>query len=186
MILLRPDCLVFETADGDHIPCSAQEMTIELIGEAVSLLDEETVRHAAAAVLHYFRVELDRLSVSVAEFSAALEQVLRKLGLKVAAPDSAETAAPPVRESDLRPLAHETAGAGELFFFPRLRDELRRHLRASPRLLRFRGLRGCVKQLTGAKRWSPPCQRLNDHIVEFLRTCLHSEENGAGCALVVS
>src|SRR5437773_1161564 len=73
----------------------------------------------------------------------------------------------------------------ELVFFPRLRDELRKSLQESPGVVRFQGLRSCVKQLVGAHRWSPRCQKLSDQIVAFLRLCWSSEVATAGCALVV-
>ena len=191
MILLRPDCLVFETAGGENIPCSAKEVTIELMGDSAKWLDQEAIENAAAAVLHYFRVELDRQSVTVVEFAATLEKVLGGLGFdvksgdKAAVPDAvAATAAPvrPVIEADLSALAGE---GGELFFFPRLRDELRRLLDGTPLVLHFRGLRPCVKTLTGAKRWTAQCRAMNDQIVDYLRTCFSSEPAGAGSALVV-
>jgi hypothetical protein len=46
-------------------------------------------------------------------------------------------------------------------------------------------LRSCVKQLTGARRWGPRCQTLQDQIVEFLRNCFTSEANQPNCALLV-
>jgi hypothetical protein len=51
--------------------------------------------------------------------------------------------------------------------------------------VRFRGLRGCVKQLAGARRWSHRCERLQDQIVEYLRGCLTAEPEQNECALVV-
>ena len=92
---------------------------------------------------------------------------------------------PRVLESDLRQLAYESGKGCELFFFPRLRDEVRLQLQHSPQLLRFRGLRSCVKQLTGARRWSPRCQTLHDQIVEFLRNCFATQPNTPTCALLV-
>jgi hypothetical protein len=188
MILLRPDCLVFETAGGENIPCSAKEVTIELIGDSAKWLNQEAIENAAAAVLHYFRVELERQSVTVAEFAATLEKVLGGLGFDVKTgekPAATPAAAAPVRpviETDLSVLAGE---GGELFFFPRLRAEVRRHLDGTPLVLHFHGLRPCVKSLTGAKRWTAQCRTLNDQIVDYLRTCFISEEAGAGSALVV-
>jgi hypothetical protein len=196
MILLRPDCLVFENAAGENIPCSVKEVTIEFVGDAVQQLDTETLENAAAAVLHYFRVEQGRQSVTVAEFSAALETALSSLGIALkpelfpsAVGSSAAGALSlpksftrPVVESDLSVLAGE---GGELFFFPRLRNELRSRLGGSPLVLRFHGLRACVRHLTGAKRWTPQCRALNDQIVEYLRTCFVHENAGPGSALVV-
>lgn len=189
MILLRPDCLVFETVGGENIPCSAKEVTVELIGDSAQWLDQEAIENAAAAVLHYFRVELKREAVTVAEFAATLETVLRGLGFDVKTADHAgpsTTAAKPARpvvEADLSTLAGE---GGELFFFPRLRDEMRRRLDGTPQVLHFHGLRPCVKTLTGAKRWTAQCRALNDQIVDYLRTCFTAEGNGAGSALVVA
>ena len=88
-------------------------------------------------------------------------------------------------EADLLTLARESGESRELFFFPRLRGELRAQLRRTPRLVRFRGLRGCVKQLAGARRWSLRCERLEEQIVEYLRGCLGAEPEQADCALVV-
>src|SRR5580700_6870048 len=83
MILLRADCLIFQTTDGEQIPCSAEWVTMELMGEGVALIDPEIVHHASAAVLHYFKDELQREHVSVGEFAVALEKALRGFGLSV-------------------------------------------------------------------------------------------------------
>lgn len=183
MIQLNPDCLIFQTSNGENIPCSAELVTIELIGDAAQHLDPELIQNASAAVLHYFKEELNRTFVTVAEFSEALEKVLRGFGLQVKSPE--EQPRPKVAEADLRQIACDSGKGCELFFFPQLRDELRRRMVQSPQVLRFRGLRGCVKQIVGARRWSPRCQRLNDQIVEYLRGCLTHETNGEPCALVV-
>ena len=58
-------------------------------------------------------------------------------------------------------------------------------LRQSPRVVRFRGLRGCVKHLAGARRWSPRCENLQDQIVGYLRECLSNESRETECRLVV-
>lgn len=194
MIRLRPDCLVFETAAGESIPCPVKEVTLELLGESAQWVDSEIVSNAAAAVLHYFRVERSQENVSLAEFAAALEKVLRGMGfqVKTSAPaDETPAAAAPasssraVLETDLQALAVEASSGGELFFLPRLRDEMRRRLDGTPCVLRFHNLRACVRQLTGAKRWNPQCRALEDRIVEYLRTCLGNERGAQGCALVV-
>jgi hypothetical protein len=100
MILLRPDCLVFKTADGQNVPATAQEVTVELMGEQGSWLDPEIVQNAAAAVLHYFKEEKKQSTVSVAEFSEALERVLRGLGFDV---KSAGAPATPKPEPEATP-----------------------------------------------------------------------------------
>lgn len=183
MMQLNPDALVFKTTAGENIPCSAELVTIELMGEAVTLVDPELIRNASAAVLHYFKSDLGRHSVSVGEFSLALERVLRGFGLEIKS--SAKDDAPEVAEADLRELAYAAGKGFELVFFSRLRDELRRKLDGAPNVVRFNGLRGCVKQLIGAQRWSQRCELLNDQIVDYLRTCWSVESKKEICSLVV-
>lgn len=187
MIQLHSHCLVFETANGEHIPCSVEDVSVEVIGEAVEQLDHDLVKEAAAAVLHYFKVERKQTVVTIAEFTAALEEVLRGFGLIVHSPES--KAAPeltgPVAETSLDELAEATGDGGELLFFPRLREEMRQQLSQSPRLLRFNGLHDCVKRLVGARRWCDRCRAMSDQIVGYLRQCL-DENHRADCALVVS
>ncbi|HMJ90630.1 MAG TPA: hypothetical protein VK530_12495 [Candidatus Acidoferrum sp.] len=184
MIRLRSDCLEFELSNGEKIPCSAQTVTVELMGSAMNDVDQHVVENAAAAVLHYFREDLKKESVTLSEFTAALEVALRGLGLNVCC-DPPESA-PHATHSDLRLLAAESGKFFELGFFNRLRNELRENLGKSPTMLRFSGLRSCVKQLAGARRWSPRCQKLNDHIVDYLRGCVMREKLEAPCDLVVS
>jgi hypothetical protein len=183
MIALASDCLLFRTASGESIPYSADMMSEELAGDSLESFDPEVVQHAASAVFHYFKYELRRQTVTVGEFAGALENVLRGFAVTpepVAQPRSKES----VLESDLFGMARE-AGEGELFFFPRLRAQLRQQLQQGARVLRFRGLRGCVKQLLGARRWSPRCQALEGQIVTYLRQCLFAEPGPVEAALVV-
>ena len=184
MISFASGCMLFELPSGESIPFSAEMISIEVIGGGVGGLDPDVVHHAAASVFHYFKFDLARQTVSVGEFAEALEKVLRGLGFQV---DNTEPATITAQCSgaDLRRLARESGDARELSFFPRLRDELRTQLRQSPRVVRFSGLRGCVKHLAGARRWSPRCQSLHDQIVAYLRECLGAEAPAAECSLVV-
>jgi hypothetical protein len=200
MIQLSNDCLVFQLSNGESIPCSVERFTIELIGEAVAGIDSELIRNAAHAVLHHFRHDLKRSTVTLAEFSEALEKVLRSLGLNVTTTASAggmaETSPAPSEESpaaallpdeetDLAQLAAQAEGTFELDFFPRLRELMRESLQRSPRYMRFTGLRPCAKRLVGARRWSQRCTDMSDQIVDFLRECLNAETPAEQCALVV-
>jgi hypothetical protein len=184
MIALSSDCLLFQLANGESVPCSAEMINFEITGSSGGMLDPEVLRHAAASVFHYFKEELRRETVTVGEFAVALEKVLRKLGFIIRA-GGIEPRAPDANETDLGRLARESADSLELFFFPRLRDELRSQLQRSPRLVRFRGLRGCAKQLAGARRWTGRCEQMRENIVEYLRNCLTADTERHGCALVV-
>ena len=184
MIALSSDHLIFELTNGESIPCSAEMITVEIAGNSDGLIDTEMLRHASASVFHYFKTELQRHTVTVGEFALALEKVLRGFGLTLYA-DEPPPLAQQILEADLGVLARESADSLELFFFPRLRDALRTQLRQSPQILRFRGLRGCVKQLARAQRWSHRCDKMQEQIVEYLRGCLTAEPEQKNCALVV-
>ena len=125
MIQLRSDCLEFEMSTGETFPCSAETVTVELIGKAVESIDPEIVRHAAEAVLHYFKEELGRQHVTIDEFSNALEKVLKRMGFSVDADEeTSPAAAGSVIQTDLGRLAFESGKGYELMFFSRL-DTLR-------------------------------------------------------------
>ncbi len=183
MIALSSDCLLFQLTSGESIPLSADMISIEMVDDPAGRFDPEVVRHAAASVFHYFKHALGRETVLVAEFAEALEKVLRRLGFNVWSEDTPRPTR--ISNADLDRLAREAGESRELCFFPRLRDELRSQLRQSPRLVRFRGLRPCVKQLAGARRWSARCDDLQERIVEFLRQCLSAEKRQSDCTLVV-
>jgi hypothetical protein len=183
MTPLPSPSLVFRVSADGLIPCAAQAVTIKVAGEAADLLDTELVRNAAAAVLHYFRQDLKRDAVSPAEFSAALDLVLRGFGLThLRAENATGSEAAGMVETDLRTLVGDGL---ELLFFQRLREELRRQLAPRPGVVSFHSLRPCVMQLTGARRWSPRCQSLNDRIVDYLRNSLRTDGASRPCRLVV-
>jgi len=205
MIALQSDYLIFQLTNGESVPCSAEMITVEIVGNANGMIAPELLHHAASSVFHYFKIELGRDNVTVGEFAVALEKALQGLGLSLFAdrlesppvvpgssapnadPAEAATATPAEQmvETDMGLIALEFSDSMELFFFPRLRDELRAKLRLSPRVLRFRGLRDCAKRLAGARRWSTRCEKMQEQIVGFLRECLVAEPEQKECALVV-
>ena len=106
MIQLHTDCLVFKTSDGETIPCSAQDVTVELLGDAADELEPHMITEAAEAILFHFKVDLGRSSVSVGEFTMALERILRGFGFKIMATgEKSEHPNPAAAETDL----HESA-----------------------------------------------------------------------------
>jgi hypothetical protein len=155
------------------------------LGDATNHLGHTFVTNAVEAVLHFFKVDLERTTVSVEEFAAALVKVLRGFGFDAYQEKDVPSTPLRIAEADLRGIASDSSEGFELLFFSRLRNELRSKIKESPQVIRFRGLRTCVKQLTGARRWSPRCQSLNDQIIEYLRTCLGNETKGSNCALLV-
>jgi hypothetical protein len=179
VIALNSNCLVFHLPSGEAIPLSADMVTVELeLGKSDQVTDE-FLRDATGAVFYYFKHDLLRQSVTLAEFSEALEKVIKGFRLQ------AENPCPEVLESDLGTLLNGCGSAWELVFFPRLRDELRRKLRQCPRVVRFRGLRGCVKTLAGVRRWSTRCEAVRNQILYFLRECLSAESHKQHLSIVV-
>lgn len=185
MIQLLENSIWVEKSSGNSIACTAEQITIELMGGAVDGLDPETVRQAAAGVLHYFKVELGREFVTVGEFSTALAKVLKGFGLDVQSTTLIEGVGSQVVTTDLRELAKSCGDEFELGFFVRLRERIRTTLADSPKAMQFQGLRSCVKQLARARRWSARCQQLQEQIVNFLRECLEQEAKGRGCSMLV-
>lgn len=183
MIALAADCILLRRENGEAEPASAEAISIEVVTDGQSPFDQEFVKEASAAVLHYFRNEAERDCVTLGEFAEALEKVLHGFNLEPG--KGGESGQAGIVEADLQKLAVASGQAFELTFFPRLRDELRTQLRSSPHVLRFRGLRRCVLRLTGARRWTPRCRCLQDQIISFLRECFNAEARPDKCALVV-
>jgi hypothetical protein len=183
MIQLHSDCLVFDTAYG-MIPCAVEQVAIELVGDNTAAIDPDVIRNAARGVLQFFRDELGKECVTIAEFSEALCRVLRGFGFEVGMEMPNETPEGVV-ESDLSCLARESGQGFELAFFLRLRQEVTGQLSAKPRMVRFTGLRTCVKLLVGTRRWTPRCQVLSDRIVEYVRECATAAKPDGEVALVV-
>lgn len=191
MIQLHSDCLVFEVSGGDKIPCSVEKLTIEILADSLDQVDPEVIHEAAKAVLHYFKDDLGRDTVTVDEFTQALQHVLTGLGYVVQtaghdASPSADSHSPRIAEADLAALA-ETLGDGlELRFYSSLRAQLRTLLAATPKVVRFRGLRPCAKRLARVRRWCPRSLEVSDEIVRFLRDCWGAERPRGDCALLVN
>ena len=184
MILLASDCLLFRLPTGESVPVRPEMISAQLTDGSAGVIAPDIVSEAVAAVFHYFIVELDRQSVDVVEFSQALQKVLRGFGLTGLQIEQAESA-PATFASDLRQLVRETGAGFELSFFPRLRAEMQKQLQQAAPVVRFHGLRGCVKQRAGARRWGARCQNLRDQIVAYLRACASSDTAGKDCTLIV-
>lgn len=136
MIALHTDCLLFQLTNGESVPCSAEMITVEIVGEVDGLLDPEMLQHAASSVFHYFKIELEREAVTVGEFSLALEKALHHLGYTIHAHDPGGLPGN-ISDTDLARLVSDTSDGLELVFFPRLRAELRSSFASHPALCVF-------------------------------------------------
>ena len=169
---------------GELLPCSAEAITEELLGDAIDLIEPQTIQEVLKAVVHYFREDLAYSSVSVDQFSCALGKVLQGFGFDVVF-DEEPVINLRIEQTDLCKLVSETSSqALELFFFQQLRNRVRANLRRSPNIIQFNGLRDCVKQLVGAERWCGRCRRMHGQIVTYLRTCL-DQDSRRDCSLLI-
>jgi hypothetical protein len=186
MIQLRTDCLVFETAEG-WLPCHDADIVVELRA-AGPPADKELLGHAAEAVVQFFRVEKQQEVVKPGDFCEALEKVLKGFGIeaRVCLPQFAQPTRPAVVEHDLSRLAADGLATFELGFFLKLRETLEGALTDPPRVLRFTGLRTCVKRLLGVRRWNVRCEDLSAQIVSYLEQRLAAPTAAATCCLVVT
>lgn len=181
MITLRTDCLIFKLAGGESMPLSPEMLVGELPADKGGQHDPEVLHHAAGAVFHYFKHDLGLEAITMGEFAEAFEKVLH--GFESAAGRPREIDG--IWVADLRTMARESGQVSELSFFPVLRGELKRRLEQTPGMLRFIGVRTCVKELTGARRWTTRCQLLRDRIVEFIRECAQVDSPGKNCEIIV-
>lgn len=180
MIALAADCILLRRSSGELEPLNAQAISIEIVSDGQPPFDEDFIKEASTAVLHYFKKEEGRDSVTLGEFAEALEKVL--LGFSQETQKASSKGATRIVDADLQGLV--TDAAVELTFFSQLRTELRTHLQLAPQVLRFHGLRQCVLRLAGARRWTSRCENLRGQIVSYLRECLAAEAQSA-CALLV-
>ncbi len=191
MIQLHEDCLLVEQPGGGYIPWSASQLTLEFVGGGAETLNEEVMQQVAAGVLHYFKDELGRMTITISEFADAIARALNGMGFSA---EVAEVCAQPISDSspksnvgvsDLRELAFAAAKFGELDFFKRLRSRLHEQMENPPDRMEFLGLRGCVKMLTGRKKWCPACTQLEVEIVDALRAWYSQSPKASATALLV-
>jgi hypothetical protein len=185
MILLDEGTLFFATPGGETLPLKADMIQIEISSQDASF--KELVDNAIVAVFHYFKHDLGRTVVTFGEFSLALEQVLRTLGVN-AEVVCEET--PDGNEIDLRRIAGRSY-MNELVFFTQLRPAIRSAMEAvkpgagDPVFLRFRGLRQCIKMICGVTRWNARCAELQREILEYINASVVAEAHGRRCILMV-
>lgn len=186
MIQLHSDYLVFEVSGGEKIPCSVEDLTIEVLAESIDQIDPQVVHQAAMAVLHYFKDDLGRQNVTLDEFTQALEQVLKGLGFHVKGQTPPATGFADIVDADLSEMADGVGDGLELGFYLRLRTQLRTLLAGAPRVVRFHGLRPCAKRLARVQRWCRRSEQVSDEIVRYLRDCWGAERPQKQCALLVN
>lgn len=200
MIDLHRDSILLVQENGEAIPFSAADISFDVVGPSIgsSGISTEILRQCTAGIVHYFKSDLGRSRITLAEFSEALVRVLAGFGydievtgmtdgdpLSLEGAKQPSTAAPDVVPLDLQHVAMDAGKMGELEFFPRLKTLMDERMAQGPRALDCHGLRPAVKQLLGRKQWSPACRELERRIVETLRHWYRSRALGRPTGLVV-
>ena len=186
MIALQSDCLIFQLTNGESVPCSAEMISFELVGDSGGLLDPEMLRHAAASVFHYFKEELRarnrhrrriRRRAGKSPARPRLRHPRRTVhriasaGARSRPTSAGSRANPPTAwncfssracASELRSPAPAIAARGAFSRTARLRQAACRRATLEPR-----------------------CEKMQEQIVEYLRGCLTAEPEQNECALVV-
>lgn len=197
MIRLHSDYLVFELDSGESVPCSVEAIAFELVEAVSGLTDRNIIENAARAVVHYFREELHKETVSIQEFIESLAFVLKGFGFEVETRninslDSPEhlpafSLCPPTTRSlvDILDKQPNRGGLMELQFFQHLRKTLKEELKDNPQLILFTELRPCVQSFLATSRWTKKCESFSAQIVQFLQECLTSDSNTSNLKMVI-
>ena len=167
---------------GELLPCSAEAVTAELLGDTLNLIEPHTIQEALKAVVYYFREEHEETSVSVDQFSSALGKVLQGFGFDVVFDEDPQIDLRVEETDTARSPAKPPASSTSCFSSSWL--EVRSSLRKSPNPTQFNRTRECVKSIVGAERWCDRCRWMHGQIVSYLRTCLE-EDSRENCALVI-
>jgi ATP cone domain len=169
MIQLHSDVLWVEAEDGRLAPFDEQRlaMSIQKVAENVGQSDWWLAESIAAAV-HAFGVKSrrDRIipSKEIAEIVATVLATLGYDGISEAYAGDANRVAIHLNE-----LAWRTNTGFELEFFRQLDHALGAATNGRLVAMRIDGLRACVMQLRGTRRWTAGCRQLAEDIVEHVR-----------------
>jgi len=123
------------------------------------------IQEMAEALIYHLRVDLKRDAIGFDELVSALKELAVACGFQ-----TTTIAVETIVSADLYVLAQDTGYGFELAFFQSIERAIRDFRAGHARLIRFVGLRACVKMLVGARNWCKKCQRLSDEIVEFIRS----------------
>ena len=169
MIQLREHILWVRTGDGRLTPFDERRlaMSIQQAAEHVGQRDWWLAESVAAAVHAFGMKSRGEPVIASKEISEIVTAVLATLGyewISEAYGGGANRAAIHLNE-----LAWRTDGGLELEFFRQLDRALGAATNRQLVSMRIDGLRACVMQLRGARRWTADCRRLAEEIVEHVR-----------------
>jgi ATP cone domain len=155
--------------DGHLAPFDERRLALSIQSVAERLGDSDWwLAESIAAAVHAFAVKCHSNSIIASkEIADVVVSVLSMLGFKELA--QAYTNQRRRAAIHLGDLAGRVGTAFELEFFRQLDHALVAAADQRLSLLEVDGLRTCVMQLCGARRWTAGCRRFAEDIVEYVR-----------------
>jgi hypothetical protein len=183
MIRLDQDVLWVQAGDGRLTPFDEQRLAISIQRAAEKVGHFEWwLAESIAAAVHAFAVKSRSEPIMPSgEISEVVAAVLATLGYDWIS--EAYTAGADRVAIHLNELAWRTNAGFELEFFQQLDHAL--GAAADRRLVAMRldGLRACVMQLRGARRWTAGCRQLAEDIAEHIRGRVARMRSGRAVSL---
>ncbi|HVM60049.1 MAG TPA: ATP cone domain-containing protein [Verrucomicrobiae bacterium] len=169
MIQSLEDILWVQDADGRLAPFDERRLAVSIQKAAESVGQRDWwLAESIAAAVHAFGLKSRRDPVIPSEeISEIVTEVLATLGyewISEAYDGGVNRVA-----IHLNDLVWRTDGGFELEFFRQLDHALGAAANHQLIAMRIDGLRACVMQLRGARRWTAGCRRLAEEIVEHVR-----------------
>lgn len=167
MIQLREDVAWVREADGRLTPFDVTRLAASIHGAVATADPAEHLlsESVAAAIYRYIQDVCRERTIAASEITELVGAVLAMLGLDEVA--RAYEQRGEWAEIQLDQLTGPTDF--ELGFYRRLDTELSAVVTDDRERVMLRGLRACVMQLHGARRWGESCRVLADEIVGFIR-----------------
>lgn len=202
--MIRPhsDYLVFELDSGESILCSVEAIAFELVEAVAGLADRNIIENAARAVVHYFREELRRETVSIHEFIDSLSFVLKEFGYEVEIRNiesqyseeqgeylgEVEIMKERSQSNSLVEILEKQRKTGalmELGFFKKIREIVAHELQGNPDILLFTELRPCVQSMLASSKWTRRCELFSRQIISYIEACLCQDGNVRNMRMVI-
>jgi hypothetical protein len=143
----------------DRIACAA---------EACGRGDFWMAGDVAHGLVDYLEHAYEGTAIDLPELIGKLKRLLEQIDCKDVAGHL--DASPPPMPVELTGLATDAGNGFELFFFRLLDSHITSLAQVGVREVRLTGMRSCVRQLRGARRWRRDCDRLVDEILAFIRS----------------
>ncbi|MEI6082874.1 MAG: hypothetical protein WCS70_01085 [Verrucomicrobiota bacterium] len=183
MIQLREEIAWVRDSQDRLTPFDVARLAASIHGAvAVAGAAEHLLAESVASAIHlYTRDVCQRQTIAAVEIAELVNAVLTMLGLE----EIARAYEQRRQWTEIRLDQLSATADFELGFYRRLNSELNAVVDDELELVQLRGLRACVMQLQGARRWGESCRALADDIVGFVRDRVRQVRRASSTALCV-